>query len=110
MTLERLQPLAISVTTDEDGNTVIAVKGEIDMSNADQVWAALIEALATWTGSVVVDFAEVGFLDSQGINALLRVHKDCDFDAGRLSVRSPQPQVRKVLELTGLDMVLRIED
>jgi anti-anti-sigma factor len=110
MALEPLQPLAISLRPDEDGNVVVSLQGEIDISSADQVWAALVEALTAWTGNVVVDFAEVSFLDSQGINTLLRVHKDCDFDAGRLSVRAPQPQARKVLEMTGLDTILRIED
>jgi anti-anti-sigma factor len=110
MAVERLQPLAISLRPDEDGTVVVSLQGEIDISNADQVWAALVEALTAWTGDVVVDFAEVSFLDSQGVNALLRVHKDCDFDAGRLSIRSPQPHARAVLEMTGLDTILRIDD
>ena len=110
MTLERILPFSVSLTPDEDGNVVVAPRGEIDMDTADQVWAALIEALTAWTGQVVVDFAGVSFLDSQGIATLLRVHQDCDFDAGRLTLRSPQPQARKVFELTGLDTILRIDD
>jgi anti-anti-sigma factor len=108
--LEQVQPFSVSLTPDEDGNVVVALHGEIDMDTADQVWAAMIEALTAWTGQVVVDFTGVSFLDSQGIATLLRVHKDCDFDPGRLTVRSLQAQPRKVFELTGLDTILRIED
>jgi anti-sigma B factor antagonist len=110
MALEGLQPFSVVVTPDEDGNVVVAAHGEVDIATADQLWAALIEALTAWTGQVVVDFAGVNFLDSQGIATLLRVHKDCDFDPGRLTVRSPQTQARRVFELTGLDRILRIDD
>ena len=110
MTLEGLQPFSVVLSPDENGNVVVAAHGEIDIATADQLWAALTEALTAWTGEVVVDFADVSFLDSQGIATLLRVHKDCDFEPGRLTVRSPQLQARRVFELTGLDKILRIED
>ncbi len=110
MTFEGVQPFSVLLTPDENGNVVVGARGEIDIATADQLWAALVEALTAWTGQVVVDFAEVTFLDSQGVATLLRVHKDCDFDPGRLIVRSPRPQARRVFEQTGLDSILRIED
>jgi anti-anti-sigma factor len=73
------------------------------MASADRLGAALTEALNGGSGQVAVDFAEVSFLDSQGIAALVRAHQQCDFDARRLIIRSPRRLVRKVLELTGLD-------
>lgn len=110
MTLGGVQPFSVALTPDDDGNVVVALQGEIDLATADQVWAAMVEGLTAWTGQVVVDFSAVSFLDSQGIAALLKVHHDCDFDPARLTIRAPQPQARKVLELTGLDQILRIED
>jgi anti-anti-sigma factor len=104
-----VQELSVGLTPDDAGNVVVAFQGEIDMANADQVQAALVEALMVSTGQVVADLAGVSFLDSQCIAALIRVHKSCDIDAERLSIRSPQPQARRVFELTGLHEVLRIE-
>jgi len=104
------EAFSVSVTADADGGALVAVTGEVDVATADQVWAAVIEAMTTWTGDVVVDLSGVTFLDSQGIRALIRAHKDCGVDAARLSLRSPSSQVREVFEITGLDRVLQIED
>jgi anti-anti-sigma factor len=101
---------SVGLAHDDGGNVVVSVRGEIDIANADQVQAALVEALTTSTGQVVADFAGVSFLDSQCMAALIRVHKRCDPDSRRLTIRSPQSHARRVFELTGLDQVLRIED
>ena len=51
------------------------------------------------------------FIDSQGIRALVEAYKaNQPSQADRMIIRSPRPQARKVLELTGLEGVLRIED
>src|SRR5437764_2040633 len=100
MSSEPVPSFSAALTPDDEGNVVVTLSGEIDLFSADQVWAALVEALTAWTGQVVVDFSGVSFLDSPGLHALLRVHTDCDFDAGRLTRRSPQPQARKVFEMT----------
>ena len=83
-----VEPFSASVTAD-DGDAVVTVLGEVDMATADQLRAAVTEAMTTWGGTVVVDLSGVTFLDSQGIRALLLVHKACDIDAAQLSIRSP---------------------
>jgi anti-anti-sigma factor len=103
-------PFSVSVSADEDGDALVGVVGEVDMATADQLWAAVTEAMTTWTGDVVVDLSGVTFLDSQGIRALIRAHKDCGIDAARLSLRSPSRHVREVFEVTGIDRILQIED
>ena len=107
---EPVQELSVALAPDDGGNVVVAVRGEIDIANADQVQAALVEALTESTGQVVVDIAGVSFLDSQCIAALIRVHKGCDRNSRRLIIRSPQPQARRVFELTGLHQIMRIVD
>ena len=105
-----VEELSVGLAHDDGGNVVVAVRGEIDIANADQVQAALVEALTASAGEVVADFAGVSFLDSQCIAALIRVHTGCDHDSRRLTIRSPQPLARKVFELAGLDQILRIEE
>jgi anti-sigma B factor antagonist len=107
---EQAQPLSILVSPDGEGNVVVALHGEIDVATADQLREALVEALTVWSGQVVIDLAGVSFIDSQGLGILIRVRKDCDSDPKRLTIRSPQPQTRKIFELTGLDTILGIED
>ena len=105
-----LPPFSTELVTDEDGNAVVIVHGEIDLYTAPRLLAALLEACAEHDGRVVVDMADVSFMDSQGVKVLLQAHEACDVDLARLVVRSPQPQTRQVLELTGIATILRLED
>jgi anti-anti-sigma factor len=108
--IQELPPFVVSLLPDDNGRVVVAVQGEVDAATADRLWAGLLEALTTWPGTVTVDLAQVTFLDSQGIKVLIRPSTMCEFDATRLIIRSPQPQVRRVFEVMGLATVLRIED
>ena len=101
--------LTVAQTETDDGGVVVAISGEIDMETAPLAWQSIVEALANNDGRVVVDLAAVSFIDSQGINALLRVYRDCGIEDGRLVLRSPQAQARKVFEITGLDKIIPID-
>ncbi|MGY3339909.1 anti-sigma B factor antagonist [Streptomyces filamentosus] len=59
-------PLALTPGRRTDGTPVLRVVGEIDMSNADALAAAL-DALA---GRLVVDLTEVEYLDSAALSVL----------------------------------------
>jgi anti-sigma B factor antagonist len=60
-------------------------------------------------GRVVLDLARVGFMDSTGLGALVRVAKG---RGGRapLELAAPSPAVRKVLELTRMTRIFTIHD
>jgi anti-anti-sigma factor len=109
MAIGERREFAVTRTTDDDGVVVVGLEGEIDIATAPLVWDAIAAALAEHDGRVVVDFSEVSFLDSQGIRALFMVNKDRGIEPGRLVLRAPQPQVRRVFELTALDTILPIE-
>ncbi|KUH40379.1 MULTISPECIES: STAS domain-containing protein [Streptomyces] len=59
-------PLSLAPGRRPDGTALLTAVGEIDMSNAD----ALAAALDTAHGPVVLDLTEVGYLDSAGLNVL----------------------------------------
>jgi anti-sigma B factor antagonist len=52
--------------------------------------------------SLTIDLSALGFCDSAGINALVKMRKACDAAGSSFAVISLQPQVRRVFELTGL--------
>ena len=66
-------PLELSTRRDDDGTTVLAAVGEIDMSNAARFSAALGEAAAAAPAyaGFTVDLTAVSYLDSAGLTALL---------------------------------------
>ena len=66
--------MGISIkTSGEAGRLRIAVAGEVDVSNADELREAADKALATNPASLEVDLAEVPYIDSTGIGVLVGV-------------------------------------
>jgi anti-anti-sigma factor len=89
----------------EDGVPVLAVSGELDMSNVEHMRAAVSSCGAERAGRLVFDLSGLRFIDSAGIAVLL----DAAERIGTVVVRSPSPAVRRVIEVTGLTEVLPIE-
>jgi stage II sporulation protein AA (anti-sigma F factor antagonist) len=58
---------------------------------------------------VVLDLTALEFLDSTGLGVLIRANRDLREAGGALRVRSPQPQVRRVLDITGAGEWLSVE-
>jgi anti-anti-sigma factor len=92
------------VRRDGDSTTVLA-EGEIDKATAP----LLRDCLTELRGDVVLDLAALEFLDSTGLGVLIRANRNLEETGGTLRVRDPQPQVRRVLDITGLGEWLTIE-
>jgi len=86
---------------------VVKVAGELDMSTAPDLSDVLDGLVAE--PKVVVDLAELEFIDSTGLSALLGAHRAMQARGGVLELRSPQPMVVSVVETTGLDAVFEIK-
>jgi anti-anti-sigma factor len=89
---------------DEEG-VVVAFAGEIDVSNASVLGSVLAELLNS-DSDVIVDLAEVSFLDSSAISRLVSAAKNAAAVGCRLTVRRPTRTVLRVLQLTGVDDAL----
>lgn len=68
------------------------------MATCDQVRDAM-EPYLSRRGQVVVDLAEVRFIDSSGIAVLVRAYECL---GAALTLRDPSLTVQRLLELTGL--------
>jgi len=90
-------------TESVDGAVLVRVIGELDLSTHEQLRQPLMEAAGSGS-TVVIDLAECEFIDSSGIRALLLGHEALANDDGRkpLLIAAPQPQVMRVLEMTGV--------
>jgi anti-anti-sigma factor len=58
---------------------------------------------------LTIDMSEVTFLDSQGIGTLVGLNDAARGKDMTLVIVVPSPQVRRVLQLSGLDKVLTID-
>jgi len=90
------QPFEVR-TAKQDGHWVVAVQGVIDLATVGTLEAYLNGV----TGRVVLDLANVTFIDSMGVALLLSATKD------GLTIGDASPEVRRVFETCGLDGVLR---
>jgi anti-anti-sigma factor len=96
--------LRVSRTREPRG---LRVSGEVDASNAVQLARALAAETAHG-GDVTLDLADVAFLDSTGLEHLIRAARDLE-GTGRLILVSPQDPIRRLFELVLLDRRSNVE-
>jgi len=97
----RLPTLHIRVL-DDGAIPVVVLVGEVDLDDVDKLTACLRRL----TGTVIVDLAAVTFLGSTGLAAFVTTRKRLREGGGDLLLRSPSDLVRRVLEVTGLDVMV----
>jgi anti-anti-sigma factor len=102
------QPFGIRVLPTRDGVVRVCVIGEIDLSTAPQLEAALVREL-DGAPDLLLDLSEVSFLDSSGLHAIVSAARTARANGGMLVVDSPLPaQARRVIEITGLEELLHV--
>jgi anti-anti-sigma factor len=97
------------VNPDPDGTVVVAVDGEIDLETAPRLANWVSDALTSSPKKVVLDVAQVTFIDSSGLTALILGHTEAARAGAELVLRSVTRQTYDLLLMTGLDQVLAIE-
>lgn len=88
-------------------SVTVRLIGDIDLAAQDEVLAVLEPATcrAAHAGEdLVVDLGDVTFLDSTGIALLVRARRQLP-DGVALVLARPPEQVRRVLEISGLDQL-----
>jgi anti-sigma B factor antagonist len=99
-----IRPLVVEIAEASSGRAVVVtLAGEFDLS-VEKLFSEIVTDGVVQDGhaSVVLDLAEITFLDSSGIRALLVARKQALASGTRLSLRRPSPAVQRVLELTAV--------
>jgi anti-anti-sigma factor len=86
---------------------LVSVSGELDLHTAGCLQARIEEADTVGRGTVVVDLSELSFIDSAGLEVLVRETKRLEGRGHALVLVTNDPRTRRILEVTGLDRVLR---
>jgi anti-anti-sigma factor len=103
-------PFEVKVGDLEQGVRTISVRGELDLSTAPELEGPLDQALENDEGSILIDLSQCEFIDSTGIALIVRAWQRLDSrENGRgLVLCSQNDQVRRVLEITGLELSIPI--
>lgn len=103
------EDISLTVTAAEGGAwAIVSVRGEIDVSTAGSLEEAVRSCLAS-SGRVIIDLAGVRFMDSTGLNVLIRAQSSgANGASGVLRLAAVPDRVGKLLRLTQLDSVFAV--
>lgn len=105
-----MQPESVNVERPEPGVVVLRARGDLDAYTAPGLRSELHAATEGEATLVVVDLADVTFIDSAGLGALVGAHRRMREADGALRIVRPPDLVARAFELTGLDEILDLRD
>ncbi|MGB8004311.1 MAG: STAS domain-containing protein [Gaiellaceae bacterium] len=81
---------------------VVSLGGELDLYNAEQVRSALVTACGDSPERIIVDLAEVDFMDSTALGVLIEARTKLDNRQAFL-LAAPGVETKRALQISGLD-------
>ena len=93
---------AVTGVDRRDEAVVLSLAGELDLYNAEEVRAALLDASTGEPKVLVVDLEEVTFIDSTALGVLIEARTRMANRKGFL-LAAPGLETRRALEVSGLD-------
>ncbi len=96
------------VVEEREGVTIVAPRGDIDAASAGAFQDRIDELLRGGAHYFVVDLGGVGFVDSAGLAALVRLYKRVRIGEGDVRLASVPAPVLEILDLTRLNRVFDI--
>ena len=106
----RMIRYSMNITLDnKDGSTVLRFHEErLDAHNSKELKDYFLDLLDKGNKKLILDLAEVRFVDSSGLGALLSGHKNAVLREGRFALACVQSRVQSMFELTRLTRVFEI--
>jgi len=95
------QPLLIS-TTHDGKSCVVSLVGELDPHTSPLFEQEIDEALEGAIGQLVLDMAQLRFIDSSGLRVIIKAYKKLEQSGGKLVLRSPNQTALRLFEITDL--------
>ncbi|MGH9502580.1 MAG: STAS domain-containing protein [Terriglobales bacterium] len=104
-------PLKMSTVTRQVGEVVVLeVSGRITLGEGNVMLREIVRDLAEkGNNKIVLNLAEVSYVDSSGVGELVKVHTTIRTRGGRLKLASLHPRLHELLKMTHLTTVFEIE-
>lgn len=106
-------PFKVEMESLKGGVGVFTVSGELDQASAEDLRKPLDDAIEGGTRAVMIDMSDCGFIDSTGLGIIVDAWKKLqqrNGDSVSLAICCPEPEVKRLLELTGLDQAIPIRE
>jgi len=89
---------------------IINLQGSVDADSAPQLKERLETMLQNKEKWLLLDMSKISFMDSSGLGALVACAKKFDASGGELSLVGLNQNMRKLLQITRTDRVLRVHE
>ncbi len=98
----------VEITQRSDTGALLRLAGEVDLYTAPQLDERLAAVIAEGALHVVLDLTDVSFFDSTTLGVLVRAITALQPAGGELHLICPNENLRRIIEITGLDGVLQM--
>jgi anti-sigma B factor antagonist len=101
-------PFTVEAEELDGGVRAFTLVGELDHATAPELREPLDAAIESGTRCVLIDLSDCTFIDSTGLSVIVHAHSALieEERSGQLEICCPDPQVRRLLEITGVDRAL----
>ncbi|MFD3841987.1 STAS domain-containing protein [Streptomyces sp. NPDC058642] len=103
-------PLSVEVGLLREDVALITVQGYLDVDTATEFQHHLANQLHHGRRHFLLDLSQVPFMDSSGMNIILRVYQEARELPGSVHIISPTPAVRRILDLTGVSITVPVSE
>ncbi|MQY07806.1 STAS domain-containing protein [Actinomadura macrotermitis] len=97
-----MRPLELT-TRAHAGRALVRLRGELDAAGSQELQRCLRSARRDHGENLVLDLADLEYMDAIGLSVLVGCYKDVTAAGGSLTLAGPRPVVRRTLEVTGLN-------
>ena len=94
----------------EGAAVVVSLDGRLDGVTAPDLEATITAIVERGDVRVALDCAEMGYVSSAGLRALLISARKCQQGGGKLTVAALQPDCRSVMEMSGFLAIIECHD
>ena len=95
----------------QDGRLTVSLTGEIDHHCAKRYISAITAKLEAYTPNVcILDFQEVGFMDSSGIAVVINTLRQMQAMGGELLLSGLTVQPMRVFQAAGINKLVKIKE
>ncbi|GGQ15001.1 anti-sigma factor antagonist [Streptomyces pseudogriseolus] len=103
-------PLSVEVTLPREDVALVTVEGYLGVDTATEFQHHLANQLHHGRRHFLLDLSAVPFMDSSGMNIILRVYQEARELPGSVHIISPTPAVRRILDLTGVSITVPVSE
>lgn len=87
----------------------VTLIGELDVSSAEIFKKSLNELVDENSQNIKIDLDKLEYIDSTGLGVMVGVLKRLKVNGKGIYLNNPKSNVRKILEIAGLDKIFNVE-